>query len=211
MVPSLSGRCPPGQQMLPQEFVDQFKRERVLRVLAEVVCRVGPDGLTVSLVVREAKVARSTFYELFDNSSDAFRGALELANSKLRLSIDTAAGLPGTWPKRIGNVLTALVATAAEEPRLAELSLVHGCAYAGASIPFDPALVETLAGVLRPGRKAGGPLPGPRTEEIIAFGILAVIAERLRRREPDTLDEVLAEELTQLAVRPFLIDRASPN
>lgn len=200
--------------MLPQEFIDQHKRERALRALAKVVSEVGPGELTVALVVSEGKMARSTFYDLFDSADDAFRAAIELGGRKLTLAIDDAAGREGPWPRRIGNVISALVAAAAEEPDLARLSLVHGCSGPAASGPFDPAVVTALAGVLRPARQAyGGAGPSPRTEELVAYGVLAVIAERLRRGEPTALDQELADELTELAVRPFLaaLDHPAPN
>lgn len=202
----LSSRWPPGQQRIPQEFIDRYKRERALRALAAVTREVGPSRLTVALIASRGKMARNTFYELFDNSDDAFRGALELASDKLRSAIGAAADTEGTWAKRVAQVIQALLTTAAEEPDLAALSLLHYGAIPGAKSPFDPVVVDSLAGVLRPGRKeapAPLPLPGPRTEELIAYGILGVMAERLRCGEPEAF-ETLGAELTELAVRPFL-------
>ena len=175
-----------------------------MRALAAVICEVGPSRLTVALVTSRGRMARNTFYELFGNSDDAFRRSLEFAGGKLRSAIDAALDHEGTWAERIGRVIEALLRTAAEEPDLAALSLLHYGGTPGARSPFDPVVVDSLAGVLRPGRKEVPTiLPGPRTEELIAYGILGVIAERLRRGEPEAL-AALAGELTELALRPFL-------
>lgn len=175
-----------------------------MRALAAVTSEVGPSRLTVALVTSRGKMARNTFYELFGNSDEAFRSTLEFASGKLRSAIDVALDDEGPWAARIGRVIGALLATAAEEPDLAALSLLHYGGTPGATGPFDPAVIDSLAGALRPGRKeVPALLPGPRTEELIAYGILGVIAERLRRGEPETLT-ALATELTELALRPFL-------
>ncbi|HET9154041.1 MAG TPA: hypothetical protein VFN85_07995 [Solirubrobacterales bacterium] len=175
-----------------------------MRALAAVTCEVGPGRLTVALVTSRGKMARNTFYELFENSDDAFRRTLGFASDKLRAAIDVAVDHEGSWAERIGRVIQALLGAAAEEPDLAALSLLHYGGTPGAKSPFDPVVVDTLAGVLRPGRKeVPALLPGPRTEELIAYAILGVIAERLRRGDPEALAP-LATELTELALRPFL-------
>lgn len=208
MVPT--ERLPPGHQMIPREFVDQHKRERVLRGVAEIVCEVGPSRMTVSLITSRARVARGTFYDLFDSRDDAFRSAVELASYRLRLAIGAAADRDGPWHERIGPIFSALIAAAIEEPPLAQLCLVHGYAGVGSGSPIDTALVDALASALRSGRRElAGDGPPPRTEELIAYGTLSVLGKRLRRGEADTL-EGLDEDLARLATAPFCPPTAAP-
>ena len=70
--------------------------------------------------------------------------------------------------------------------------------------PFDPALVDNLAGVLRPIRsQTRSALPGTRTEELTAYGILSVVAARLARDEAVSIEE-LSPELAAFARGPFV-------
>jgi AcrR family transcriptional regulator len=197
----------PGGQLLSQTIIDDFKRQRVAAALSEIVCEVGLQRLSVTLLTQRAKIARNTFYELFGARGEAFDYALALGNGKLRSAIDGAVARPGSWKDRVEAAIAALIEVAETEPALVELCLVHGQAAAGAQVPFDRDLVQTLAGVLRPGRAEGNqPEPPPSTEELLAYGILAVIAERLRRHEAKSL-QALDGELTALATAPFFAPR----
>lgn len=189
--------------MLSQEIIDGFRRERILKDLAEAVSEVGPHRVTVADVTSRGRIARSTFYGQFENIEDALGQAVEFGSARLRGAIDAGADCEGTWDRRTGEVVSALLAAASAEPALAELCLVHACARPDVAGPLEPAVVEALAGVLRARRRSvPGPGPGLRTEELIAYGILAVIAERLRHGGAATLPD-LSEELTALAVLPF--------
>jgi len=193
----------PGAHPLPQDVVEVFKRERVATSLSEVVHEVGLPRLSVLRITERARMARSTFYELFANREEALRYALELGAVKLRSAVEAAADRPGPWERRVRAVLGALLEVSATEPYLIELSLVHGPGSPFVPVPFDRDLVESLAGILRAGR-AGGARPGPppRVEEMLAYGTLAVIAYRLRRDEAASLPG-LGEELVQLTTMPF--------
>lgn len=192
----------PGRHGLPNGFVEDFKRERVVRALCEVVHERGLPAVTVASIIDRAGMTRKTFYELFDNREGAVRHGVEMGNGRLRAAIDHGA-MTGGWEPRVAAVVEALLQTTDADPYLAELCLVHGPGTGGRDAPLESALVQSLAGVLRPiRRKIRGPRPGPRTEELVAYGILGVIAGRLRRGETEGL-EALAPELTELATLPF--------
>lgn len=193
----------PSRPRLSQEVLDSYKRARIAEAVVLVVHEVGIPGLTVSLLVRKAEMARNTFYELFANSEEAVRFAVEMGNARLKKAIDDGVDSGGGWQRRTEAAIERLLDSVEADPELAELCLVHAPGLRGADAPFDPGVVQTLAGILRPGRKEGPkPGPGPRTEEIIAFSILGIIAGRLRRGEAKSLRGV-ARELAVLAVLPF--------
>jgi AcrR family transcriptional regulator len=193
----------PRRRRLPQEVIDRYKRERVARAAGLVVHEVGLPGVTVSLLIQRAAISRNTFYELFANREKAIIFASQLGNDRLKEAIEGGSGNEGDWRRRIEAAIERLIETVEAGPELAELCLVHAPGTEIAEAPFDPGLVQTLAEVLRPGRKESpGPGPDPRTEELVAFGILSVIAERLRRGEAKGLGG-LAGELPVLVTGPF--------
>lgn len=188
---------------LSQDVLDSYKRARIAHAVSLVVHEVGIPGLTVALLVRKAEMARNTFYELFANTAEAVRFATATGNARLRKAIDDGLASGGGWQQRTEAAIERLLDTVEADPELAELCLVHAPGRHAIEAPFDPDLVQTLAGILRPGRREGPkPGPGPHAEEIIAFAILGVIAGRLRRGEASSLRS-LAGELSTLAALPF--------
>lgn len=189
--------------------MEACKRERIVAAIAEVTHRDGLHGLTVAAIMGQAKMGRATFYELFATREEAVRSAVDLGNDRLRAAIDLAAGGGGSAQERVARVIERMVGVVEIDPHLAELSLVHAKEAGGAQMPFDVRLVETLAGVLRALRRSTPkPGPPPRTEELLAHAILAVISERLRQGEVDALP-ALGGELAEIATRPFLASRGS--
>jgi AcrR family transcriptional regulator len=210
MVPPRPMHRAPGRQALPQEVLDAYKRERVAVGVAEVVREVGVNQLTVALVTTQAKMARNTFYELFSSREDALSQAFDLGSGRLAEAMNQALDGDGSWEERVRAALDSLIDAIAANQALAELCLVHAAAVSAGETQA-PVLVETLAGLLRPGRKlASKPGPGPLTETLLAFGILGVIAERLRRGEAVAANG-LGEDLASLAIMPFRERRAVPN
>lgn len=202
MPPSKSGS--PGRRRLPPEFVAEHKRERAALAVGTVVREFGVGGLTVALITERAKMARNTFYELFGGREEALEFGVELGSSKLRDAVDRALGREGDWEDRVQASIGALLEAVEAAPALSELALVHRCgAHRTPGAVYDPALVEALAAVLRAGRQQSPPPgPGPRTEELLAYGILSVIATRLLNGEAGSL-RALCPELTELAILPF--------
>jgi len=209
MVSQAKTHVAPSRRALPQEVVDGYKRDRVALALAEVASESSVGDLTVTALTKRAKIARNTFYELFANRHDAVRYSVELGNRRLREAIDRGADQGGGWQNRVRGVISTLLAEVAAEPALAELSLVQGGVVERPPVgPFDPALIESFAGVLHAGRRERQqPLPGPRTEELLACGILTVVAQRLRRGEAETLP-TLSSELAEIAMLPFTPEAA---
>jgi hypothetical protein len=135
----------------------------------------------------------------------------ELGNARLKEAVLDGAAGGDPWPRRMETMIARLLDTVEDDPSLAELCLVYGRGAGDLAAPFESGLVQTLAGVIRPGRQNGPePGPGPHAEELVAYGVLGVIAERLRRDEADSL-RGLAGELSELVTMPFSEVDPLPN
>lgn len=197
-----ASNVPPARVALSPEVRDRFKRERIALAVAELAHRVGARKVTVSQITGEARIARSTFYELFANREEAVGYAARLANDRLRSRIDEAAGGRKEWAERTRATLGSVCEAVAAQPRLYELSLLEGSVADGEWVPFDPVLVDALVAALRPEGPKPEPLePARRTEKLLTYSILSLIAGRLRRGEADSLP-ALAGELAELAMIP---------
>lgn len=189
-----SGKRPPGRPLLPQTFVDEHKRERCALALGEVVHEVGIGGLTVTVLTKRARMARNTFYTVFENQEAALRYAYELGNRRLREAVEGVDSGGGT----LEDAVAALLAAAEKEPHLIELCLVHGSGRFGPKTgPYDQQLIEVLAGVL--GRADGGDPrggDGSIVDELLALSALSLIAGCLRREVTHPLTS-LAGPLTK--------------
>jgi AcrR family transcriptional regulator len=188
----------PDRPLLSQAFVDEHKRERCALALADTVHEVGVWETTVALVTKRAQVARTTFYGLFTSQKDALRYACELGNRRLREAIERAAQEPAPWNARVEAAVEAMLEAAQSEPHLIELCLLHGSGRLDPRVgPHDEELIETLVALLAEGRREreNGAAPG----ELLAHGVLSVIARRLRRDEAESLSE-LSGQLTEFAI-----------
>jgi AcrR family transcriptional regulator len=107
---------PRGRHGLKPEFVADYQRRRLAVAVVDLAHERGMAGVTVSAIVRRARVSRKTFYDFFENRDACADFAAELAADYL-----SAAE---------GDV-EALLAAVAAEPNLAELALLHAPAFGG--------------------------------------------------------------------------------
>jgi AcrR family transcriptional regulator len=196
---------PEGRPLLSQEFIDERKRERCALAISELVHEVGVGGLTVSLIVKRARIARATFYHLFTDCEEALFYACKLGSRRLREALEAGADEPQEWEESVRSAIAALVSAAQAEPRLAELCLLHARVHANPlKGPYDPELLAALAEIIGRGRtECSRWEPASCNEELLASGIFSIIAERLWRGEAESLG-ALSSELAALATTPFL-------
>lgn len=120
----------PTRPPLPRSFIDQHRRERIMRATATLVADRGHAAVTVADIVKEAGIARNTFYETFGSKADAIEAtttwAFEQAIAKVTAAIDPADPLE----VRIDLALTAIVDFLTDEPALARTALVDAYAVA---------------------------------------------------------------------------------
>lgn len=173
-------------------------------VSAEIVCEKGFHATTVGGIVARARTARNTFYGSFGGKSECIAWACTEGHRRLFGAALESRAAAGTWQEHIGAALAGLLEGAAADPALSELCLIHSMALVDREASGRDAGVKVLAQLLDEGRKAGAELePPPLTAELIAGGLIAVIATRLRRGEADLLSSLHAE-FVEFSVRPFL-------
>lgn len=181
----------------------EAKRERLATVVGKLVHERGTKATTAGRIAARAGIARSSFYELFENREDALRYAIHVGEQRLLKAIEGVLDREDGWEERVGAIFSAFLAAAQADPFLAELALIsRGAEGAPGLGPCNPKLVDALASALRPGWRGVDEAGGPRAEELLVLGVLGLVAGRLRRGEADGL-LALTPELTRLATSAF--------
>ncbi|MDX6635479.1 MAG: hypothetical protein QOF06_1682 [Solirubrobacterales bacterium] len=200
---------PHGRPLLPQKFIHDFKMERCARAIADLVHEVGPHAVTASMVTKRVKVAKATFYELFDGREAAFRYACENGRAALLEPVEAAAKEPGTWEGQLESTIGALLGAASEEPHLAELCLVHSTALLREQTgPYDSAFVKTLTRVLTDILPSIPEKSILDFNELSAYGIVSIVARRLIDGKAEALPG-LQGELTTIVSAPYRTGEAA--
>lgn len=190
-------RPPRGRHRLPPEVVSRSQRERLLDAAVRVVAAKGYAAATIGDFTGEAGVSRTTFYELFDDKEACFLAAYDTAVDTLVRRVLVAYESEQRWPDRARAGLEALLATLAEEPDLARLSLVDvGSAGPAAQRRYRTA-VQRLTPLFEEGRDFapnGRSLP-PNTSRMAIGGVTGLIADELLMGRAEELPGLLSEVL----------------
>ncbi len=199
------GPLPAGRHGFSREQVAHHQRERLIAGLAEAVSEKGYAAVTLSDVVRHAKVSRRVFYANFESKEQCFLAAFEVVVDHLRALIAEAAeGVEG-WPRQAIAATRAVLAFLAEEPDLARLCLVES-RVAGPAVAarFNEA-VAGIAPLLRLGRAERPEAERlPDSTEDSTIGSLVSLAQRkVAAGEADQLEDLLAD-CAELVLLPYL-------
>lgn len=188
-------RLAPGPEALPEPFVADSQRGRILNALAEACAAKGYPAVTIADICKGAGVSRATFYELFRDKDDCFEATMELALAEAMSAIGGAYSADKPWPTMVRDATAALLRLLAERPAFARAAMVDAPAsgerafelYAGGKRVLQVLLdrgredpVEEEAIPTSAGRAA---LSG--AEALIVGQILAGNAERLPELLPD--------------------------
>ncbi len=192
--------------ILPRTVVQGYRRERLARALSEIVHEEGRVAVTVSRIVSRANSSRGTFYELFRNKEACFEFASTWAREHLLAAISEAGRGPCQDEERRRETIRALLEAAIELPEPVELCLLHSTAGTEAQEEVgDVASVRALARALAPAQGD----PDVRMQ-LLAGGILAIVAVRLHRGELEELGAMGADlaQLTELQLGAETSDAA---
>jgi AcrR family transcriptional regulator len=200
------GPLPAGRHGYSREQVAHHQRERLIAGLAEAVSEKGYAAVTLTDIVKQAKVSRRIFYANFEGKEQCFLAAFEVVVAHLReLVAEAVAGIPG-WPQRAIAAGRAVLGFLAAEPDLARLCLVESRG-AGPAVTgrFNEAVSE-LAPLLRQGRaeRPEGERPLPESTEDSTIGALVSLAYRKAASGEAAQLEDLLPDCIELVLLPYL-------
>lgn len=206
------GPLPAGRHGYSREQVAHHQRERLIAGLAAAVAEKGYAAVTLSDIVREAKVSRRVFYANFESKEQCFLAAFEVVVDHLRELVGEAAaevdaddGVDG-WPQQAIAATRAVLRFLAEEPDLARLCLLESRG-AGPAVNarFNQAVAELKPPLAR-GRaeRPTGERPLPDSTEDSTLGALVSLLHRqVAAGEAEQLEE-LTPECAELVLLPYL-------
>lgn len=199
------GPLPAGRHGYSREQVAHHQRERLIAGLAEAVAEKGYAAVTLSDIVRHAKVSRRVFYANFESKEQCFLAAFEVVVDHLReLVAEAVEGIEG-WPEQAVAATRATLAFLAAEPDLARLCLVESRG-AGPAVAtrFNQAVGE-MAPLLARGRAErpeGERLPAS-TEDSTIGALVSLASRKVAAGEAEHLEDLLPD-CAELVLLPYL-------
>jgi AcrR family transcriptional regulator len=199
------GPLPAGRHGFSREQVAHHQRERLIAGLAEAVAEKGYAAVTLSDIVKQAKVSRRVFYANFESKEQCFLAAFEVVVEHLReLVAEAVEGVEG-WPRQAVAATRATLTFLASEPDLARLCLVESRG-AGPAVAarFNEAVGE-MAPLLRQGRTErpeGKRLPDS-TEDSTIGSLVSLAYRKVSAGEAERLEDLLPD-CTELVLLPYL-------
>ncbi len=199
------GPLPAGRHGYSREQVAHHQRERLIAGLAAAVAEKGYAAVTLTDIVRQAKVSRRVFYANFESKEQCFLAAFEIVLAHLReLVAETVEPVDG-WPAKAIAATRATLAFLAAEPDLARLCLVESRA-AGPAVAarFNEAVAEIVP-LLRRGRAErpeGDRLPDS-TEDSTIGSLVSLAYRKVAAGEAERLGDLLPD-CAELVLLPYL-------
>jgi AcrR family transcriptional regulator len=199
------GPLPAGRHGYSREQVAHHQRERLIAGLAEAVAEKGYAAVTLSDIVKHAKVSRRVFYANFESKEQCFIAAFEVVLSHLHELVAEAVAGVEDWSRQAIAATRATLSFLASEPDLARLVLVESrSAGPAVSARFNEAVAE-MAPLLQRGR-AERPEAArlPDSTEDSTIGSLVSLAHRkVASGEAEQLEELLPD-CAELVLLPYL-------
>jgi AcrR family transcriptional regulator len=199
------GPLPAGRHGFSREQVEHHQRERLIAGLAEAVAEKGYAAVTLSDIVKHARVSRRVFYANFESKEQCFIAAFEVVLSHLRELVGEAVADLDGWPQQAIAATRATLAFLASEPDLARLCLVESRS-AGPAVTarFNEAVGE-MAPLLQRGRAErpeAARLPDS-TEDSTIGSLVSLAYRKVAAGEAEQLEELLPD-CAELALLPYL-------
>lgn len=188
------GPLPAGRHGFSREQVAHHQRERLIAGVAVAVAAKGYATVTLTDIVRAARVSRRVFYANFESKEECFLAAFDAVAEHLRELVTEAAAPPGRWPDRALAALRAALAFLASEPDLARLCLVESLGAGPAAVARFGAAMAEIEAPLRRGRaeRPAGERPLPdSTEEATAGALVSLLQRKVAAGEAARLESLL--------------------
>jgi AcrR family transcriptional regulator len=199
------GPLPAGRHGFSREQVAHHQRERLIAGLAEAVAEKGYAAVTLTDIVKGAKVSRRVFYANFESKEQCFLAAFEIVVAHLRELIAEAVEGVDEWPRQALAATRAVLSFLASEPDLARLCLVESRVAGPAVTARLNEAVGEMGPLLRQGRAArpeGKRLPDS-TEDSTIGSLVSLAQRKVAAGEAEQLEELLPD-CAELALLPYL-------
>lgn len=166
------------------------QRARLIAAVTEVAYERGAKQVTVSEIVRQARISRRSFYDLFANADECLLAALEDALARARGRVLSAQReVRGGWRARARAGLTALLELFDESPQVAHLLVVESLRACPEALRLREQAIGEIASALQHPQLSGGCSRPPELvgEALVGAG-LSILHSRLlhdaqRRRD----------------------------
>jgi AcrR family transcriptional regulator len=199
------GPLPAGRHGYSREQVEHHQRERLIAGLAEAVAEKGYAAVTLSDIVKHAKVSRRVFYANFEGKEQCFLAAFEVVLSHLHELVGEAvAGVEG-WPQQASAASRATLSFLSSEPDLARLCLVESRSAGPAVMARFNEAVGEMAPLLQRGRAErpeAARLPDS-TEDSTIGSLVSLIYRKVAAGEAEQLEGLLPD-CAELVLLPYL-------
>ncbi len=199
------GPLPAGRHGYSREQVAHHQRERLIAGLAEAVAGKGYAAVTLTDIVKHAKVSRRVFYANFESKEQCFLAAFEVVLSHLHELVAEAVVGVDDWPQQAIAATRATLSFLSSEPDLARLCLVESRS-AGPAVAarFNEAVGE-MAPLLARGRseRAEGQRLPDSTEDSTIGSLVSLAYRKVAAGEAEQLEE-LVPDCAELVLLPYL-------
>jgi AcrR family transcriptional regulator len=199
------GPLPAGRHGYSREQVAHHQRERLIAGLAAAVAEKGYAAVTLTDIVKGAKVSRRVFYANFESKEQCFLAAFEVVVDHLRELISAAVeGVEG-WPRQAIAATRAVLAFLAAEPDLARLCLLESRGAGPAVAARFAEAVGEMAPLLARGRAErpeGERLPDS-TEDSTIGSLVSLAHRKIAAGEAAQLEDLLPD-CAELVLLPYL-------
>jgi AcrR family transcriptional regulator len=182
------------------------QRRRILQATADLIAEHSYRATTAEMIIRRARVGYGTFYKHYEGKEacllDLFDRSIERSERHLRGVFETQEG---GWPRKIAAVVAGLFEEVRREPAVARACLVEAPTAGTAGIERYDEAVRRFEPFFEPGRDLGPHREHlPKTlEGTVVGGVLWIVHQQLRRREPEKLTSLLPEAI-EFALRPYI-------
>lgn len=181
---------PRGRHKLSRDEVIASQRSRLMQAMLDEVAARGYANVTLSGITRRARVARNTFYTLFEDKEDCFLAVCRIRGDELlRRLYETNAG--DDWRAVLAAGMEGYLAYWEENPRfsfayLVEVSAAGPRAQHESSVLHDhfAALFADLARRARHEEPSLPPLPA-RAPLMLVEAVTATVARAVREGHED--------------------------
>jgi|SRR5881394_123666 len=199
------GPLPAGRHGYSREQVAHHQRERLIAGLAAAVAEKGYAAVTLTDIVKEAKVSRRVFYANFGGKEQCFLAAFEVVVGHLRELVAEAVEPVDGWPQRAIAATRTTLEFLAAEPDLARLCLLESRG-AGPAVAarFNEAVGELrpLLALGRAERPEGERLPDS-TEDSTIGSLVSLTYRKVAAGEAEQLEDLLPD-CAELVLLPYL-------